>query len=377
MNKSPFKATFGTTPPLLVGRENILTELEWGLDEGPGAAERVTLFVGGRGVGKTVMLNEGEALARERGWQVLSTSANHGFLDDLAEQAIRALARYDGPSYQPELSAVDLKVFRLEWQKQHGTEHDLGGKSSLRYLLEDLLDVQAELDEKSGQEPTGVLITVDELHYTNREEIVDFGIIVQHLQRQDRNIAVYLAGIPSAVNTLISDHDGTSQVTFLRRAHQVTLGPIPDDEVRRGLDNPVEEIGMEWDSDALDLAVEATGGYPYMMQLIGTWCVRKAPAQTITLATAEEAVEAAKQRLNTLVLSRAIDDLSTTDRSFLKAMAQSPDPIRIEDVAATMGISSQMAYNYRRRLIDAEIITPTGPGTVGFALPFLREYLVS
>ena len=45
--------------------------------------ERASLFVGGRGTGKTVMLNEVEHLAREYGWHVVAETATPGLLDRL------------------------------------------------------------------------------------------------------------------------------------------------------------------------------------------------------------------------------------------------------------------------------------------------------
>jgi hypothetical protein len=62
---NPFTPTFGSPPPLLAGREELLAEA---LDDGPGSAGRATLYTGARGAGKTVLLNEVEDTARERGW---------------------------------------------------------------------------------------------------------------------------------------------------------------------------------------------------------------------------------------------------------------------------------------------------------------------
>ena len=62
--RNPFRPTFGVSPPVLAGRYEILEDFALALAEGPGAMERASLFVGGRGTGKTVMLNEVEHLAR-------------------------------------------------------------------------------------------------------------------------------------------------------------------------------------------------------------------------------------------------------------------------------------------------------------------------
>jgi len=54
---NPFTPTFGVTPPLLVGRGNVLDEFSLALDGGVGDPGRAMLLTGVRGAGKTVALN--------------------------------------------------------------------------------------------------------------------------------------------------------------------------------------------------------------------------------------------------------------------------------------------------------------------------------
>ena len=76
--RNPFTASFGVSPPLLVGRDAILAEFSAALADGPGASGRATLYTGARGSGKTVMLNAAEDLARAEGWLVVSETASPG-----------------------------------------------------------------------------------------------------------------------------------------------------------------------------------------------------------------------------------------------------------------------------------------------------------
>ena len=54
---SPFHPSFGVSPPLLVGRDDVLEGFTEALADGSGAAGRAVLNTGARGAGKTVMLN--------------------------------------------------------------------------------------------------------------------------------------------------------------------------------------------------------------------------------------------------------------------------------------------------------------------------------
>ena len=56
-------------------------------------------------------------------------------------------------------------------------------------------------------------------------------------------------------------------------------------------------------------------------------------------------------------------------------MARDDGPTEIADLKARFGRSDSYVSNYRRRLIDAEMIVEAGRGRIDFALPYLREYL--
>ena len=70
----------GVSPPLLVGRDELLEDFVEALEDGPGSAGRATLYTGARGAGKTVMLNAVEDRAREHGWLIVSETATPGFV---------------------------------------------------------------------------------------------------------------------------------------------------------------------------------------------------------------------------------------------------------------------------------------------------------
>ena len=68
MVTNPFKPSFGSNPPVLVGRDRDLDDFALGLEEGPGSPNRAPIFTGARGVGKTVMLSEVSERASRNGW---------------------------------------------------------------------------------------------------------------------------------------------------------------------------------------------------------------------------------------------------------------------------------------------------------------------
>ena len=65
--QNPFHASFGTSPPLPVGRDGVIADFRLGLEKGPGAHERISLLVDVGGIGKTALLNELEDTAKDAG----------------------------------------------------------------------------------------------------------------------------------------------------------------------------------------------------------------------------------------------------------------------------------------------------------------------
>lgn len=368
---NPFRATLGSTPPYLAGRRNEIEDFAEALDDGPGAHERISLITGLRGVGKTVLLNAFEEEARARSWWVISETATAGFTERIIDALFRKASEILH-THRRKLSGITLpSIGGIQFSDI--LEHQ--PKITLRSVLTEILSWQEEIDRKLGQDSVGLLITLDELHYHRREEVIDFGATIQHLVREDLNISVAMAGIPQSIKPLLASEEGKNPVTFLRRANRIDLGLIDNNEVRKALAEPVEKVGFTWESDALTDAAEACGGYPFMIQLIGQQCFKRKRSNFITVDSVAEAAVVAKRKLGQLVHEPALADLSEVDRTFLVAMAADDAPSTMSDIAQRLGVNSQYAGNYRRRLIDAEIITSSGYGQVDFELPYMREYL--
>lgn len=224
----------------------------------------------------------------------------------------------------------------------------------------------------------GILLSLDELHHLSKQEVIEFSVTIQHLVREGFNIAVLMAGIPTAVKPLLAGVGGANPITFLRRANRIELGRIQDEDVRLGLEQPVIDAGMQWCPNALKLAVSACNGYPFQIQLVGQWSFQSALRQQsvrIDEENARDGVAKALRKLGQLVHEPALADLSDVDRTFLAAMALDDGPSNINDIAQRLGVSAQYAGNYRRRLVDAEMIEVTKTAYVDFALPHLRAYL--
>jgi hypothetical protein len=362
---NPFRPTFGVSPPVVAGRYDLLEQFRIGLVEGPGAPARASLYVGPRGSGKTVLLNELEVVAGEQGWYVIAETATNGLVERLVTEHLPdLLARIDPRGVDTQLrSATAFGVgVGIERRKRHVP------RAGLRSQLTGLTDSLA-----LRSPPSGLVLTVDEVHGGDPEELRELGTTIQHCFREQRPIAFAAAGLPAAVQErLLNDR----VLTFLRRADRHHLGAVAPDEVRIALDDPIRSAGKTIDADALDVAAAATRGYPFMIQMVGWQLWRLAgTAGTITIDTVQRAVPIAIRRMGELIHEPALADLSRGDQRFLAAMAVDDGPSRTGEIARRLGVDDAWASQYRRRLIDAELVRPVRRGEFDFELPYLREYL--
>ena len=360
---NPFTPTFGKPPPVLVGREGLIAEFADGLDEGPGAKARATLYGGARGAGKTVLLNAIEAEAIDRGWHVISETASRHLVEDLAahhlprllaEHARRRPIRLTGPPLPAGLGGATSEVV-----------DGVAAAETLRSLVTDLL-------RGLKQRGRGLLITVDELDAAHLDDLSHLGVVLQDAAREHLDLAVAGAGLPASLDALLR----SPRLTILERASRHALGAVMHGDARSALEIPIRDGGRSIRDPELEVAASATSGYPLMIQLVGHNAWRQRPNRVrISMDDVAMGVAAAERRFEQLVHGPTLRDLSAVDRAFLVAMADDDGASRVADVAARMGVDINFASQYRIRLLRRQVISARRRGYVDFALPYLRAYV--
>lgn len=361
---NPFKPTFGVSPPLLVGRDALISDFTDALEDGPGAAGRASIYTGARGAGKTVMLNAVQNEARARGWIVVSETLTEGLVERLTQSRLPdVLQEMDPEAVARRMTGITgpLRTGGVTWTtvQKHVAKADLRSQIN---LLTDLL----------AEHGTGLLLTLDEIHAHEMGELRSLAAVVQHAFREDRELAFAGAGLSAAVSDVLRD----DVLTFLRRADRHHLSSVDTDDVRRALEEPIDRSGRRVEKDALEAMADGTQGYPFMIQLVGARCWRIRPeADEINASDAEQGVRDARRRLGSLVHAPALAAASDIDKSYLLAMSKDDGPSKTADIGERLNVKKGYANVYRSRLIEADLIEVPGRGYVDFTLPYLRDYL--
>ncbi len=357
MARNPFTPTFGVIPPFMAGRESLVEELKEAFDNGLGDPNLCTIVSGARGSGKTAFISLISQEAESQGWISAKTTAAEGMLEDLLQQAVRNAREFVEEDGGRRLRGLSLGQFlSLEWENVQPEE------GNWRTRMSTLLDQLASYR-------VGLLITVDEVNVTI-DEMKQLARVYQHFVTEGRQVALLMAGLPHNISQLLRD-DG---ISFLRRARKHTLGRIPDREISDALTATIEDAGKRISPAALAAAVEATDGFPYMMQLVGFHTWAQAVAEEIDVENAATGVELARNEMADGVLAYTYLDLSAGDKRFLAAMLNEPRDVPLARVAEKMGVGSNYASQYRKRLLEQGIISEPAKGYVRFEMPVFPEY---
>lgn len=359
LSRNPFTPSFGQVPLHMAGREFVIDEMLRAFEVGVGDPNLSTVLIGARGSGKTALMSLLAHEVQSLGWLSANVSALPGMLEDIVQRTQAASANLAGESSKMKLKGVGIpQLVSIEWEAEQGAS------PNWRTLMSGILD---ELNEQD----VGLLITVDEVR-SDLDELVQLMSVYQHFVREGRKVALLMAGLPGEVSALLQD----KSVSFFRRASQRHLGRIDDFEIERALRRTIEDSGQTIEQSALEYAVRAVDGFPFMMQLVGYRAWEEARSRPrIGMAEVEKGVQAARHDMRVRVLSATLDELSDGDVRFIAAMVDDNGDSRLTDIAERMGVSGNYAAQYRKRLIEQGVIGSRGRGKVAFELPGMKEYV--
>lgn len=355
---NPFTPVVGKVPLHIAGREEIIADIETALDGTGNDPAVISLLVGPRGTGKTALLSYFADAAETSGWVTARVTCVEGMLDDVlvrAQRSARHLVDTRPPRKIKGASLGGLISLELEDSPRE--------PANWRSRMEDIVDALAEHD-------AGLLVTIDEVD-PNVDEMVILVAAFQHLLDEGRRVALIMAGLPYGISSLLSGRS----TSFLRRAARYELRALYDYEVQESLIRTMSDGGKAFDDKALEVAVEAVRGFPFMLQLVGyrTWRMA-GDSDIVSRSNVEAAARVARMELEQRVYEAVWFELSEADKSFLLAMAEDPVATRQADLSSRLDKSSGHVSRYKRRLLQQGVIQERSRCLLEFCLPGFKEY---
>ncbi len=359
-NPNLFTPDFGQDPHLIVGRDRLLQSMRDGFEAGPRDTRFITLLLGPRSAGKTVMLNKMSNLAKESGWLVFSLDASTDGITNRIVEQIEALRQTstDFPSVGGELNesrkSTTIKLPALAWQRTV-VQHVRPRWGLQRQLF--------TLSDHAAQHGTAVLLVVDELHAGDRKELRRLCADLQHITKAANLPLAFLgAGLSEMRHTLLED----KRMTFFQRCHREAMPPLTSADVTQFLRHTVLDAGGSFSADALQLLSASAGALPYRMQLLGhyAWLFANAPQKPIDEVAAGLAVKETNETMYEKVASPTWYTLNDNEQAFLRLIADCGGATTPRQIAQRLSASPSTLSRIENRLENSGCVVITSDGLV-------------
>jgi hypothetical protein len=382
--KNPFSPGAGSPPPELVGRDPILEQARILLGRIKAKKpEKSMLLTGLRGVGKTVLLNEIERLAKKQEYRTIAIEAHEDKpLGILIAPYLRTLL-YDldrmagvGDKVKRGLAVLrsfigGLKVTMKDVTIGLDIDPEKGAADSGDLEI-DLPNLIVAIGEAAENRKTAVAIFVDEVQYFSQKELAALIMAMHKVQQQQLPVTLVGAGLP-----ILPGLAGESKSYAERLFSFPEVGALSESDAAKALQDPARESGASFDTAALDEVFRFTKGYPYFIQEWGYQSWNLAPSSRITVKIVRKATGEVIPRLDRNFFRVRFDRLTPSEKNFLRAMAGlGPGPQRTGDIAEALGVRVANLGPVRAKLIKKGMIYSPAYGDIAFTVPLFDEFMV-
>lgn len=389
---NPYRPGAGVSPPVLAGREAVLTRFDALAREvgETGEGRRPWVLVGTRGVGKTVLLAELRDRAADAGW--LTARVEAGPPETIAASLVRelfvplrrAVADQRGrartsrslPEGLRRVLAV-FSAFKLQvdttGRLTFGIDVDVPREAALTGDLgTDVYELLRALGLWVRSEGRCALLTIDELDAAPPADLAGLNKAL-HLLGQDElpvPLQVVGAGQPQLPALLVRANP------YAERLYEfLAIAALPPRAAGEALTAPARHLGVTWEEDGLVHAVAETWGVPYFLQSVGRIAWDLHSGDQITAPDARGAVALAFTEAQGLFRARW-DQATPAQQSVIAALAALGGDADVAAVAEKMGRTTGSLSRVRADLVARGFVEAPRSGRVRFTLPGFAEFVV-
>jgi hypothetical protein len=382
--KNPFSPGAGSPPPELAGRDPILEQARILLGRvKQKKPEKSMLLTGLRGVGKTVLLNEIERLAKANQYHTVGIEAHEGkSLGSLIAPGLRGLLfelnRMAGAVEKVKRGLAVLRSFIGAFKVTvEGVTVGLDiepekGVADSGDLEIDLPNLFVAIGEAAEDRKSAVGIFIDEVQYFSQKELGALIMAMHKVQQHQLPLVLLGAGLP-----ILPGLAGESKSYAERLFSFPDIGALSAEDTAKALQDPAKAAGVVFESTALGEIFGLTKGYPYFVQEWGYQTWNRADSSPITRKVVQEATATVVPRLDQNFFRVRYDRLTPGEKNFLRAMAElGSGPYRTGDIADALKVKVTSLGPVRARLIKKGMIYSPAHGEMAFTVPLFDEFMV-
>lgn len=380
---NPYAPGAGTRPPLLAGRDDLVTNAQVALGRAKrGVHGKSFIAVGLRGVGKTVVLNRVYELAEEQKYHVAYIEAH----DDaslaalLAPQLRSILIRISKMAGAAEIGRKSLSVLKNFANAVKINIGDVGvgfdfkeeeGIADSGSLTNDLPELFSVVGQAAADRNTAIALLVDEIQYLSEEEIGALVMAIHRVNQRSLPIVMIGAGLPQILGKM-----GESKSYAERLYDFPRVEALNKEDSSAAIAQPALSQGVEFTHDALQAIFNVTKGYPYFLQEWGFVAWNISTSSPITASVIEEAGPEAIRRLDESFFRVRLERMTPTERKYMQAMASlGAGPHSSGEIAKVYGAKVTTVAPIRSSLIAKGMIWSPSYGNTGFTVPLFDEFI--
>jgi AAA ATPase domain len=382
-HENPYTPGAGARPPLLAGRDDALDDFRVAFQRlGGGHFARSFILDGLRGVGKTVLLNEADVIAREQGW--ISSGVVECNEDDeltllmarLCHRALRRLSLGKRVSARVERALGVLRAFTFAMDQGGAWRFNIDVKAVTGVADSgdpeaDIVELLAEVGAAAAQQGSGAAFFLDELQFLGKRSMSLMAAAMHGISQQNAPVLLVGAGLPQLPLMLKNAKPYTERLFDFR-----TIGGLARSTAAAALSIPAERLGVRFDRDALELILDQTDGYPHFLQQWGETVWREADGPTIGVRDVQVAAELVNDELDRRFFRDRYEKATEAEAIYMAAMADLGDGRHSStDIASHMRMSQKELSVRRAGLIEKGLIYNAVGTQLDFTVPQFAGYL--
>jgi hypothetical protein len=381
---NPYTPNAGAQPPVVVGRDDQLASFDLLLARlEKGRTEQSMIITGLRGVGKTVLIGEFRQKALKRHWAVIDLEVSKHDNADFRRQLARSFrtvlfeispkAKWGAKAKR--LAGV-IRSFTLsvdpDGRITAGLDTDAEeGFGDSGDLTADLTEMLIAVGDAAAEHETGVVILLDEIQFLRKEQLEALVAAIHKTVQRKLPITLVGAGLPQ-----IAELAGEAKSYAERLFKFPKIGILDKGDAFAALREPAVQEGATFDQDALELACEVTGRYPYFIQELGYAVWPLAAEQRITRHDVDAAQRVYEEKLDSSFFRVRLDRATELEQAYLRAMAElGPEPQLAGEVAKLLNRTSVQCGPTRSTLIEKGLLYTPNHGYAAFTVPHFDQFM--
>lgn len=377
---NPFRPGAGAAPYQLFGRDKQIEDISLLIRRACiGAGSNAYIIFGFRGIGKTVLLNKAEEIAKEN--KVITLFAELSETDDFKNFIFNALKKtlFQIDTFENLKNKFNrvLKIFKGLSISYEDIEFNydiekLDGEGDSGTFQWDLVSAMVALGETAKLNERCICFILDELQYTTEVDKAALFASIHRITQKNLPISFICAGLPQLLS------DSAQSKSYIERLKFIRLENLNKEKTINAITQTFSSKlpNIQFEPEVLEAIYEFTKGYPYFIQQIGfdLWSV--AESNVISSNSFLQAQLVAQLELDSGFFRVRYDRATDKEKDFLNSLADLGDgPYKIADIKNSLQKSAQWINSYKDSLIKKGLIHSQDHGIINFTVPMFSDFL--